>query len=117
MQAHGGIAILALVFALAFAGFYLANALAQVTIFVLQQHVGDSESGGSALQFRIAGTEIDYRFILQSSIAILLVAGALYGSWRLTRRAVRTCPECHSEVPREAAVCRYCTTELPKDEH
>lgn len=115
MLGHGGIAILALVFALAFAGFYLANALAQVVIFVVQQHVGDPEAGGSGLQFRIVGTDIDYSFVLQSSIATLLVAGALYGAWQLTQSAARTCPECLSAIPREASVCRFCTAELPED--
>ena len=116
MLAHGGIATLAFVFALALAGFYLANALAQVVIFALQQHTGDPESGGSGVEFRVLGTEIDYSFILQSSIAMILVAVALYGTWRLTRSAVRTCPECLSDIPLEASVCRYCTAELPKDE-
>ncbi len=111
MLAHGGIAALALVFALAFASFYLVDALSQVALFVFQQHIDET------LEFKIAGTEIYYGQALVATLTVLFVAGALYGLWRLTRNTYRTCPECRSEIPREASVCRYCTTELPEGFH
>lgn len=116
MLAHGGIAILAVVFALALGVFNLATALAQEAISALQQHFADPETGGGALQFRIADTDIYYGGALLYGIALVLVVGALYASWRLTRGSVRTCPECRSDIPLEASVCRYCTAELPRDE-
>jgi cytochrome c1 len=111
MLAHGGIAILALVFALAFAAFYLADALAQVAVVALQQHAIDPETGGD-LAFSIAGTRIEYARALQNTLAVFLIAIAMLSVWRLTRRVTRVCPECRSDIPREASVCRYCTTEL-----
>ena len=105
--------MLALVFALALAAFYVANALAEIAIYVLSQHVGGADGGFGVLDFHILGTEIYYAGILQGATALLLIAGVLYVVWRLTRSAVRTCPECHSEVPRAASVCRYCTADLP----
>lgn len=67
MIAHGGIATLAVLFALAFAAFQLANALAQVGVVALQQHLIDPESGGSGLDFRIAGTDIELSGVGQRS--------------------------------------------------
>ena len=113
MLAHGGVSTLTLVFALAFAGFYLASALAQVAVSALAQHVGEAEAGGP-LEFRVFGTRIQYEYVLQQALTLLLVVAALYGIWRLTRAGVRTCPECHSEIPRHASVCRYCTADLPE---
>jgi len=113
MLAHGGIATLAVVFALAFSGFYVADALAQIAVSVLSQLIGDPEEG-FGFQFTIAGTEIYYGGAFQYALALALILGVLYASWRLTRSAVRTCPECRSDIPREASVCRYCTAELPK---
>jgi large conductance mechanosensitive channel len=113
MLAHGGIAVLAVVFALAFAAFALADAVAEVAVVALQQHVIDAETGG-ALAFSIAGTDIDYTRSLQGALSVLLIAGAFFALWRLARSAVRTCPECCSDVPRPASVCRYCTAELPE---
>lgn len=114
--AHGRIAILAVVFALALGVFNLATAFAQEVISALQQHLVDSETGTGGLQFRIADTDIYYGGALLYGIALLLVVVALYASWRLTRGSVRTCPECRSDIPLQASVCRYCTAELPGDE-
>lgn len=109
MLAHGGIGVLAVVFALAFATFGLANALAQVLVSVLNQQVSDADFGG--LTFDIFGTTIYYEPALQTSLAILFLCTALWGLWRIVRKTVRTCPECLSDIPRHATVCRYCTTE------
>jgi len=112
-MAHGGVATLALVFALAFAVYFLADALSEVAVVALQQHAIDP-GGGGGLTFSIAGTRFEYAGILAGVLTVLLVGAAMYSVWRLTRRTVRACPECHSEVPREASICRYCTTELPE---
>jgi hypothetical protein len=111
-MAHGGIAILAIVFALAFALFGVADALAEVAVSVLLQAAVDEEGRGD-LSFTIADTTISYYAVLRGVFALIVVVAALYGAWRLGRSAVRTCPECRSEVPSEASICRYCTTELP----
>jgi hypothetical protein len=107
--AHGGIAMLAVVFSLAFAGFDIARAIAQVAVFTVSQHVG---SGFGPLQFHLWGTSFEYGTSLQGLVAALFLLAGMYGIWQLTRRSVRICPECRSEIPREASVCRYCTVEL-----
>ena len=112
--AHGGIATLAVVFALAAASFALANAVAQETVRVIGQLVLEPDSG--AFQFTVFATSVDYSYILQSSIALAIVAAALFGVWRLTRSLFQKCPECESQIPHEASVCRFCTAELGKPE-
>ena len=111
LMAHGGIAVLAVVFALALAMFELATATAQSVVFAIQQRASDS---GSDLSLAILGTEIYYAQVLAAALAALLVVAVLYVVWRLAWGATRECPECTSEVPRRASVCRYCTTELPE---
>ncbi|MGH3066313.1 MAG: hypothetical protein ACRDOF_08400 [Gaiellaceae bacterium] len=115
MLAHGGIAVLAIVFALALAMFNLATALAQQVISVLQQNFHDPETGGT-LEFRLAGTDIYYGEALLYGLVLALVVGALYTIWRWTRGSVRACPECRSDVPRTASICRFCTSELPESD-
>jgi large conductance mechanosensitive channel len=112
LLAHGGIALLAVVFALAAALFGLATALAGEVVSVLQQQTFD-EGGGGTLSFSIADTEISYAEVLLYGITAALVALALFAVWTLTRRAELTCPECLSRVPAAASICRYCTSELP----
>jgi large conductance mechanosensitive channel len=112
LTAHGGIAILAIVFALAFAAFNVAVSLAREAVSVLEQQRFDEE-GGDPLSFTIGETTISYAATLLYTIVVALLALALVGVWRLTRRAVRVCPECLSSVPVAATTCRYCTTELP----
>ena len=115
MLARGGIATLALVFTLAFATFYLANALAQIVVSAIAQHIESSDTGFfSFLSFKIAGTQVEYSRVLQSTLTLLLVAGCLYSVWRLTGRDGRVCPECRSEVAQEASVCRYCRAALQR---
>lgn len=111
MMAHGGIALLATVFALAFVAFSLATALAREVVSVLQQRTVDEESGDS-LSFTIDGTRISYSEVLYYAIALVLVVLGLYGSWLLARRTDRVCPECRSRVPATATVCRFCTSDL-----
>ena len=115
MLARGGVATLAVVFALALAMFNLATAFAQEVISVLQQNFADPETG-AALQFRLADTDIYYGGALLYGIALVLVLGALCMTWRLTRGSIRTCPECRSDIPLDASVCRFCTTELTRDQ-
>jgi len=111
LLAHGGIALLAVVFALAFAMYELAGALAREVVSALQQQTLDDDGGGG-LAFTIAGTRIDYGGVLLYAITLALVSAGLFGLWRLTRSATRECPECRSRVPHEASICRFCTSEL-----
>jgi len=115
MLAHGGIALLASVFALAFAAFSLATALAREVVSVLQQRTVDEESGDS-LSFTIDGTMISYSEVLYYAISLALVVLGFYGSWLLTRRTDRVCPHCRSYVPAAATVCRFCTSEFEPGE-
>jgi hypothetical protein len=111
LLAHGGIAVLAIVFALALAAFNLAVAISREVISVLVQHTSD-DNGGGFLSFTVFETEISYGEALYYAIAIMLLAASLHGAWLLSRHTTRICPECESQVPREASVCRYCTSEL-----
>lgn len=110
--ASGGIATLAVVFALAFAAYYLVIATAQVAVNVLGQQI--SSRNEFPFDLHIFGSDIQYEGILDGALTVVLVVLALYGVWRFTRGSVRICPECHSEIPRQASVCRYCTSELPE---
>ena len=112
--ARGGISGLALVFALAFAGVELATAIAQVAVSVISQNLSDVDHG-FRLDFHIGGTRIEYTLVLQAAVTVLLVLGGLLLVWQLTRSTVRACPECLSEIPDEASVCRYCTAELGEE--
>lgn len=111
-MAHGGIAVLAVVFALAFAAFEVADAVAEVAVAVIQQLAIDEQEGGD-ISFTIAGTTVYYSGVLHAALGAVLLVGAFYAVWRLGRGVTRTCPECRSDVPRQASICRYCTTELP----
>ena len=110
-MAYGGIAILALVFALALTLFEIAREFATVTISILTQHL-DTSAGDDPFAFTIAGTEIHYGTTLTYAIALALLVATLYASWRLARPSVRACPECRSTIPEQASVCRYCSSEL-----
>lgn len=110
IMAHGGIALLGVVFALAFAAYQVATALAQIAVFVFNQHAGDEDF--DPLDFEIFGTQFSVDALVQSGLTLLLIIAALFAVWRLARNAARACPECRSQVPREASVCRYCTADL-----
>jgi large conductance mechanosensitive channel len=114
LLAHGGIAVLAVLFALSFATFNLAVAVSRELVSALQQRAFD-EDGGGDLSFTIFGTNISYAEVLLYAIAFVIVAAGLLGTWLLTRRDMRTCPECRSHVPREATTCRFCTSELQSE--
>ena len=111
LLAHGGIAILAMVFALAFAAFNLAVALSREVISVLQQHLA-GEDGQGFFSFTILETEIAYLEALYYAVVVALLAAGLLAVWLLIRDQSRVCQECKSRVPREASVCRFCTSEL-----
>ena len=109
---RGGIAVLAVMFALAFATFELANATAQAIVTAIQYELLDPDSGESPLAFRLGDTDIELSVVLQGSIAVLLLAGVLVGLWAILRTRSQVCPECLSEIPARASICRYCTSEL-----
>lgn len=111
MMSHGGVALLAIVFALAFSAFNVAAALAREVVSVLQQQTFD-EAGGGSLSFTIADTTISYGEVLLYAITFALVAVGLFAAWWLTRGIERICSECRSHVPADATVCRFCTSEL-----
>ena len=112
LLSHGGIAGLAVLFAVAFATYGLAQSLAQVVVSALQQHLIDEESGGSGFSFSVAHTEFEWYGVVLAGLALAFAAAFLFVAWRLSRRSLRECPSCHSQIPLEASVCRYCTTEL-----
>ena len=114
LLAHGGIAVLAALFALAFTLFAVAQSIAVVVVYAVQQHLVDEDTGGSGFDFRIAGTEFDLYEFVQAALTLLVVVAFLFGAWKLTRRASRQCHACQSDVAVEATVCRYCTTDLPE---
>jgi hypothetical protein len=111
LLAHGGIAVLAVVLALALVLYDLALALSREIVSIVQQQTSDTAEGWT-FEFTIGDTTILYADVLYLGAASLLLVLALYGTWLLTRRAARTCPECLSSVPAEATVCRYCTADL-----
>jgi large conductance mechanosensitive channel len=110
--AHGGVAVLAVVFALAYATVNLANAVANEVVSVLYQTIYD-DSEGPFFEFTVWGADVSYSFILQSAIVLALIAALLFVLWHFTRNSRKSCPECQSDVPERASVCRYCTAELP----
>jgi hypothetical protein len=99
--------VLAGLIAVALAAFAVANAIAQMGILILQQHT----STGVA-EFHIGRTSIRYDEVLQAVIALGLVGVGLYWGYRLLAPTQQTCPDCLSEIPAAAKVCRYCTSEL-----
>jgi hypothetical protein len=112
LLAHGEIALLAVVFALAFATFNLGVAIAREVVSVIGQKTVDEDGGGGTLSFTVRGTTISYAEVLYYAIALAIVAACLYGTWLASRGRTRTCQECRSQVPRAASVCRFCTSEL-----
>ena len=112
LLAHGGIAILAVVFALAFAAFNLAVAISREVISALEQHFADDDGRGGFYSFTVFETEIAYVEVLYYLIALALLAAGLLGVWLLARGRTQLCPECWSRVPSEASICRFCTSEL-----
>jgi large conductance mechanosensitive channel len=80
----------------------------------------------SALTFTINGSVFHYGDFLNALIAFLTVAAAIYFFVVVPVNALiaarrrgrdeeadsRPCPECLSEIPREARRCAFCTTEV-----
>lgn len=114
LLAHGGIAVLAALFALAFAMFGVAESIAAVVVVALQQHLVDETTGGSGFDFTFAGTDFDLYALVQGVLTLVIVTALGFLAWRLTQHESRECPACQSEVPVEATICRYCTTDLPE---
>jgi len=113
LLARGGIAPIAALFAIAFATVELAEAVAFIVTGAIQQHTIDSGTGRSDLEFSLFHTRFDLNYVVQAFIALLLIAALLFAIWRVGRAKLQECPECLAEVPREARICRFCTTDLP----
>jgi hypothetical protein len=103
--------VLAGLIAVALAAFGVADALAHVGIEALAQHTSTG-----ALEFHVGHTAIQYADLLQAAIAFLLVGAGLYWGYHLLAPSQQTCPDCLSEIPAEARVCRYCTSDIGKAE-
>jgi large conductance mechanosensitive channel len=85
------------------------------------------ETDFSALFFEINGSRFRYGDFINALIAFLLVAAVLFFfvikpvNAMLARVAseppvdeeTRSCPECLSQIPREARRCAFCTAPLP----
>jgi ribosomal protein L40E len=77
---------------------------------IAQQTVRDS------LQFHVRHTRVDVTDLLVSALALVLLAATLLALLRKSARFYRTCPECLSDIPHDATVCRYCTADLARSE-
>jgi hypothetical protein len=109
--ARGGLVGLGVVFALAFALWGLAGSVAQVLVTALAQ-----QTAHDRLQFHVRHTRVDVTDVLFSAVALVLLAVALLALLRKGARFYRTCPECLSDIPHDATVCRYCTADLGRPE-
>jgi large conductance mechanosensitive channel len=81
----------------------------------------------SALYFTVNGSKFLYGHFLNTVIAFLLIAAAVFYLVVLPVQALiarsrkeppadpttKKCPECLSEIPAEAKRCAYCTSEQP----
>jgi large conductance mechanosensitive channel len=79
----------------------------------------------SDLYFTINGSRFTYDNFINALISFLLVAIAVYfvvvapmNHWRQRKAAgqdptTRKCPECLSEIPREAKRCAFCASRQP----
>ncbi|MBM3146567.1 MAG: large conductance mechanosensitive channel protein MscL [Actinobacteria bacterium] len=79
----------------------------------------------SGLYFTINGSRFTYGSFINALISFLLVAIAIYfvvvapmNHWRERRAAgqdptTKKCPECLSEIPREARRCAFCGSPQP----
>jgi large conductance mechanosensitive channel len=60
----------------------------------------------------VGGTRFSYYDVVGFLITLVVLAAAVVVVWRTRRDDVARCPDCLSEIPREARVCRYCTSEV-----
>jgi large conductance mechanosensitive channel len=102
--------LLAVVFALGAALLGVANSVSQAVVAVVVQ-LGEGREF-TQLSFELFGATVYYELVLTATLALLLVGAALVGVVLLAMRTATRCPECLSDIPREASVCRYCTAEL-----
>lgn len=101
-----GVLGLAIAVALALAVFQLVQALVYAGPMVLIGKAVDS------LSFRIHGTDFQYHDVLAGLLTVVLVTATLVLVWKLRSGETRRCPDCLSEIPLRANVCRYCTSEV-----
>ncbi len=109
--ARGGLVGLGVVFGLAFALWGLAGSVASLLV-----DVGAQQTVHDRLDFHIRHTRVDVTDPLVSALALVLLATALLALLRKGARFYRTCPECLSDIPHDATVCRYCTADLGRSE-
>ena len=76
----------------------------------------------SSLSFTVNGSKFMYGNFINAVISFLLVAIAIYfavvapmNKWRARKAAgedpaTKECPECLSEIPRGAKLCRFCAS-------
>ena len=62
--------------------------------------------------FRIGGVVIQWGALLTDVLVAAAVVLGLWWFWKLAAALGRTCPDCRSEIPADASVCAFCTTEL-----
>jgi large conductance mechanosensitive channel len=64
------------------------------------------------LTFTVRGTTFSYGDALGMLLTLALLAGLLALVWRMRPADTHPCPDCLSDIPTAAAVCRYCTSEV-----
>ena len=80
---------------------------------LLLKTIMEAGHGGASGRYdQLKDVAFDYAYVLQALLAAMIVVAALLGGWRLTRGQLKTCPECLSEIPHDASICRYRTSEL-----
>lgn len=114
--------VVELLLAFAFAGVIVSFVTAVVSgaiISPLEQSSHDFPGSFGELTASIFGRAFQFANILENGLVLLfLTVGAAY-LLRATDDvlwdpgATRTCPHCLSEIPAEAAVCSYCTRDVP----
>jgi hypothetical protein len=101
-----GVLGLAIAVAAGIALFQFAESLVSTVVIQLLQKADED------LSVEIRGDTYEYSSALAGLLALGLVVGALVGLSRWRATETRSCPDCLSEIPRAATVCRSCTSEV-----
>jgi large conductance mechanosensitive channel len=64
------------------------------------------------MSFKVRGSAFEYAEVLTALLTLVLVAAVLALVWRFLSDETKRCPDCLSEIPLRAKVCRYCTSEV-----